>query len=60
MERQASSWTVMRGFLLAAVLAVFAGGIWMLVDFFASGGGQPADIKIPPPPPPPAEFLHDR
>ncbi|HEY5314507.1 MAG TPA: hypothetical protein VIK18_18385 [Pirellulales bacterium] len=42
--------------LVAAILAVFAMGIYRLVDFFASEGGEPADIDIPPAPPPPAAF----
>lgn len=56
MEGKQAVWGVMRVGLMLAVLAVFAVGIYRLVDFFASEGGEPADINIPPAPPPPAAF----
>lgn len=58
-EKQ-GGWGVMRLFLVVAILAVFAVGIYRLADFFVSGADQPVDINIPPPPPPPAAFEKQR
>lgn len=60
MEQKQSGWTAARIVLMVTVLAVFAGGLYMLADFFASEGHEPAGIRIPPPPPPPADAMPAR